>query len=233
MKIQDSQEPDQIDIRHLKFLYVPTHQIRINQGPWAVRQHARVRQGLLLPRRLPDEPRQEVRGLVEGGRKGQEEKRRWIHIREKSHNCETPSYSVPKGIVHTMGRLQLIFYGKSHCGILATPPAVSFNPPIFQSSLGMINAYRKIRHIAQYSLLTKSQAKRKYFLSTKPSAQPVGPPCKAPLEIDATKDASASNFCGRGIAGGIIQTRLLYSKITKLFCSLPYCERKDKCFVEN
>ena len=37
----------------------------LKQSARAVRQHARVRQGLLLPRRLADEPRQEVRGLVE------------------------------------------------------------------------------------------------------------------------------------------------------------------------
>ena len=36
----------------------------LKQSARAVRQHARVRQGLLLPRRLADEPRQEVRGLV-------------------------------------------------------------------------------------------------------------------------------------------------------------------------
>ena len=125
-----------------------------------------------------------------------------------------------------MGRLQLIFCRKSHCGILATPP-VSFNLPMFLLSLGMINAYRKIRHVAQPSHKLSANIFCQQSLVHSLLDHPVKRPSKSmqqrmpPRAISMGAESLEALFW------------LVYSEITKLFCSLPYCERKDKSFVEH
>ena len=83
----------------------------LKQSARAVRQHARVRQGLLLPRRLADEPRQEMRGLVEKRAPYQTEKPYSAHEEGKS----------------THGEAAIGTFAKTLCWIKAISPRI-FSP---------------------------------------------------------------------------------------------------------
>ena len=180
----------------------------MKQGARAVRQHARVRQGLLLPRRLAHEPRQEVRGLVDRGEK---------RDTGGPSGCTLPFVDIKTKVPYKRLNLNLT---STKCGVQPDGPpcreikkrsSISDRKAILCTQTGEINPWGGCVLLKDRCELMLPLIFLKipcWIHATSPWIFPQSAKRKKRPSKSMQQECLREQFYGRGIAGGIIQTRL-------------------------